>query len=145
MRIPGESRVPCDLPPGKLSHDVREAMNDSPWILSQTVHQPAGASERSTSLMIIVGNPVIEVDTSLPGTRVVRVLERPAETRGLPKTIVVYNGTELVSKALDEWAYRNHIRLHFIEPGKLVQSAIVESFNGRFRDKCLNEHCFTNH
>lgn len=55
--------------------------------------------------------PAIEVDTSLPGTRVVRVLERLSETRGLPKVIVVDNGPELISKALDEWAYRNHVRL----------------------------------
>jgi len=87
--------------------------------------------------------PVIEVDTSLPGTRVVRILERLAETRGLPQAIVVDNGPELISKALDEWAYRNRVRLHFIEPGKPVQNAFVESFNGKFRDECLNEHWFT--
>jgi len=87
--------------------------------------------------------PAIEVDTSLPGARVVRVLERLSETRGLPKAIVVDNGPELISKVLDEWAYRNKVRLHFIEPGKPIQNAFVESFNGRFRDECLNEHWFT--
>jgi len=87
--------------------------------------------------------PVIEVDTSLTGARVVRVLDRLAETRGLPSGIVVDNGPELVSKALDEWAYRNKVRLCFIEPGKPIQNAFVESFNGRFRDECLNEHWFT--
>jgi len=87
--------------------------------------------------------PAIEVDTSLTGMRVVRVLERLAETRGLPKAIVVDNGPELISKVLDEWAYRNDVRLHFIEPGKPVQNAFVESFNGKFRDECLNEHWFT--
>ncbi|MCP4602777.1 MAG: transposase [Proteobacteria bacterium] len=45
---------------------------------------------------------------------------------------------------MDEWAYRNGVRLHFIEPGKPVQNAFVESFNGKFRDECLNEHWFTN-
>lgn len=88
--------------------------------------------------------PAIEVDTSLTGARVVRVLERLAETRGLPLGIVVDNGPELISRALDEWAYRNNVRLHFIEPGKPVQNAFVESFNGKFRDECLNEHWFTN-
>ena len=87
--------------------------------------------------------PVIEVDTSLTGMRVVRVLERLSQTRKLPKAIVVDNGPELISKALDEWAYRNGVRLHFIEPGKPVQNAFVESFNGKFRDECLNEHWFT--
>jgi len=87
--------------------------------------------------------PAIEVDTSLTGTRVVRVLDRLKEARGLPRGIVVDNGPELISKALDEWAYRNGVRLHFIEPGKPVQNAFVESFNGKFRDECLNEHWFT--
>ncbi len=86
--------------------------------------------------------PAIEVDTSLPGTRVVRVLDRLAETRGLPHEIVLDNGPEMISKALDEWAYRRGVRLNFIEPGKPIQNAFVESFNGRFRDECLNEHWF---
>jgi len=88
--------------------------------------------------------PAIEVDTSLTGARVVRVLERLSQTRKLPSAIVVDNGPELISKALDEWAYRNGVRLHFIEPGKPVQNAFVESFNGKFRDECLNEHWFIN-
>ncbi len=87
---------------------------------------------------------VIEVDTSLPGSRVVRVLDRLAETRGLPAEIVLDNGPEMISKALDEWAYRRGVRLNFIEPGKPVQNAFIESFNGRFRDECLNEHWFLN-
>ena len=86
--------------------------------------------------------PAIEVDTSLPGTRVVRVLDRLAETRGLPGAIVLDNGPEMTGKALDEWAWRNGVRLHFIEPGKPVQNAFVESFNGKFRDECLNENWF---
>ena len=61
----------------------------------------------------------------------------------MPRAIVVDNGPELISKALDEWANRNGVRLHFIEPGKPVQNAFVESFNGKFRDECLNEHWFT--
>ena len=53
----------------------------------------------------------------------------------MPKAIVVDNVLELLSKALDEWAYRNNVRLHFIEPGRPIQNAFVESFNGRFRDE----------
>ncbi len=86
--------------------------------------------------------PAIDVDTSLPGGRVVRVLERLAKTRGLPAEIVLDNGAEMISKALDEWAYRRCVRLNFIGPGKPVQNAFVESSNGRFRDECLNEHWF---
>jgi putative transposase len=84
----------------------------------------------------------IEVDTSLPGRRVAGVLERLAESRGLPHSVTVDNGPEFVSKALDEWAYRNQLKLQFIEPGKPQQNAYIESFNGKFRDECLNEHWF---
>ncbi len=84
----------------------------------------------------------IEVDTSLPGRRVVGVLERLAESRGLPQSVTVDNGPEFVSKALDEWAYRQQLQLRFIEPGKPQQNAYIESFNGKFRDECLNEHWF---
>jgi putative transposase len=86
--------------------------------------------------------PAIEVDTSLPGARVVRVLERLAETRGLPKEIIVDNGPEMIGKALDQWAWRYGVRLHFIDLGKPTQNAFIESFNGRFRDECLNENWF---
>jgi len=86
--------------------------------------------------------PVIEVDTSLGGKRVVRVLDRLAETRGLPKIITMDNGPEFAGEALDEWAYRNGVELNFIRPGKPVENAYAESFNGKFRDECLNEHWF---
>jgi putative transposase len=84
----------------------------------------------------------IEVDTSLPGARVVRVLERLSETRSLPKTIVTDNGPEFTSKAMLLWSEERDIRIHFIEPGKPSQNAFVESFNGKFRDECLNENWF---
>jgi putative transposase len=84
----------------------------------------------------------IEVDTSLPGRRVVSVLERLAEFRGLPQSVTLDNGPEFISKALDEWAYRQQLQLRFIEPGKPQQNCYVESFNGKFRDECLNEHWF---
>lgn len=84
----------------------------------------------------------IEVDTSLTGRRVVTVLERLAESRGLPKSVTVDNGPEFAGKVLDEWAYRQHLQLRFIDPGKPQQNACIESFNGKFRDECLNEHWF---
>jgi putative transposase len=85
----------------------------------------------------------IEVDTSLPGVRVARVLDRLVSARGSPpKTIKLDNGPELVSRALDQWAYERGVYLDFIEPGKPVQNCFIESFNGRLRDECLNEHWF---
>jgi putative transposase len=84
----------------------------------------------------------IEVDTSLPGRRVVSVLERLAESRGLPQSVTVDNGPEFAGKALDGWAYSQGLHLRFIQPGKPQQNAYIESFNGKFRDECLNEHWF---
>jgi putative transposase len=86
----------------------------------------------------------IEVDTSISGLRVARVLDRVIAGRGAqPEEIVLDNGPELTGKALDQWAYARGVRLRFIEPGKPVQNAFIESFNGRLRDECLNEHWFT--
>ena len=84
----------------------------------------------------------IEVDTSLPALRVVRVLEKLRMTRGLPVRIVIDNGTEFTSKALDEWAYTNNVTLHFITPGRPMENGYIESFHGKFREECLNEHWF---
>jgi putative transposase len=86
--------------------------------------------------------PVIEVDTSLGGRRVVQVLEQLSESRGLPDVITIDNGPEFAGKALDEWAYRRGVKLNFIRPGKPVENAYAESFIGRLRDECLNENWF---
>lgn len=84
----------------------------------------------------------IEVDRSLSGARVARVLEQVVAERGLPEVIVSDNGPEFISHALDRWAYARGVTLHFIQPGKPTQNAFVESFNGTFRDECLDEHWF---
>lgn len=86
--------------------------------------------------------PSIEVARSLPSVRVVEVLERLKLERGLPEAIVLDNGPEMISLVLDQWAYENKVKLHFIEPGKPTQNAFIESFNGTFRDECLNMHWF---
>ena len=85
----------------------------------------------------------IEVDTSLPGARVVRALDQLIHDRATPKAIVLDNGPELTSQVLDQWAYQHHVELQFIDPGKPTQNAFIESFNSRFRDECLNAHWFT--
>ena len=84
----------------------------------------------------------IEVDTSIGGEHVVRVLNQIAEEKGLPKYITIDNGPEFRSKALDKWAYENQVVLDFIRPGKPVDNCFVESFNSRFRNECLNSHYF---
>jgi putative transposase len=84
----------------------------------------------------------IEVDTSQSGHRVCRVLDRLVAERGHPKRILTDNGPEFTSKAVDRWAYEHCVEWQFIEPGKPVQNAFVESFNGTMRNECLNEHWF---
>jgi putative transposase len=87
--------------------------------------------------------PAIEVDTSLGGLRVRRVLDRIASERGLPEAIVLDNGPEFRGRALAAWSEERRVRLEFIQPGKPVQNAYIESFNGRLRDECLNANWFT--
>jgi putative transposase len=84
----------------------------------------------------------VEVDTSLTGQRVTRVLERLCATRGRPERLVSDNGPEFTGQAVDSWAYQRGVQWQFIEPGKPVQNAYIESFNGKFRNECLNEHWF---
>ncbi len=86
--------------------------------------------------------PAMEVDTSISGVRVTRVLDRAIELHGTPNMIVVDNGPEFRSKALDAWAKQQGVHLHWIQPGKPTQNAYIESFNGRLRDECLNQHDF---
>ena len=86
----------------------------------------------------------IEVDTSINGVRVTNILNRVAIMRGLPDMIKVDNGPEFISKAMDAWAYQRQIHLQFSRPGKPVDNRFIESFNGRFRDECLNDNWFMN-
>jgi putative transposase len=85
----------------------------------------------------------IEVDTSLGGGRVVRVLEELKARRGLPRQIRSDNGPEFVSRTVEQWAYEQGLQWHTIQPGRPMENGYVESFNGRFRDECLNENWFT--
>ena len=87
--------------------------------------------------------PAIEVDSSLGGLRVRRVLDRIASERGLPEAIVLDNGPEFRGRALAAWSEERRVRLEFIQPGKPAQNAYAESFNGRLRDECLNANWFT--
>ncbi len=85
----------------------------------------------------------IEVDTSISGERVTRTLDQAAEFYGLPECIRTDNGPEFIGNAMDKWAYKNGVKLEFIEPGKPMQNGYIESFNGKLRDECLNENWFT--
>ena len=87
-------------------------------------------------------SPAIAVGASLTGERVVTLLDRLRSTVGVPQRIAIDNGPEFISKALDAWAYQNGVQLEFSRPGKPTDNAFAESFNGRFRDECLNLHWF---
>ncbi len=84
------------------------------------------------------------VDTSLSGERVARELDRIADMRAYPCMVVRDNGTELISNAILKWQEDRKVDWHYIAPGKPMQNGFVESFNGRMRDECLNEHLFDN-
>jgi putative transposase len=84
------------------------------------------------------------VDTSLTSLRVARELDRVAELRRYPGIVVSDTGTELTSNAILTWQQQHGVEWHYIAPGKPMQNGFVESFNGRLRDECLNEHLFTN-
>ena len=85
----------------------------------------------------------IEVERAISGHGVARVLDRLALTRGLPQVIRTDNGKEFCGRAMLTWAHERGVRLFLIQPGKPNQNAYIESFNGRFRDECLNENWFT--
>jgi putative transposase len=87
-------------------------------------------------------SPAIVADFSIKGERVVAVLDSLKATIGLPQRLAVDNGPEFISKALDAWAYRNGVTLEFSRPGKPTDNAFVESFNGHFRQECLDQHWF---
>lgn len=109
--------------------------------------QDALASGRTIRLLSVIDvftreALALEVDTSLPGSRVVRVLDRLRGERPLPTRLVLDNGPELISRVLEQWAHAHAVILPFIDPGKPTQNAYCESFHGRVRDECLNEHWF---
>ncbi len=85
---------------------------------------------------------VIEVERAISGMGVTRVMDRLALRRGLPRVIRSDNSKEFWGKAMVTWAHERGVQLPLIEPGKPNQNAYIESFNGRLRDECLNEHWF---
>ncbi|EHJ91478.1 hypothetical protein KUC_2653 [Vreelandella boliviensis LC1] len=82
-------------------------------------------------------------ERAIGGLSLTRILDHLAVHRGLPNAIRIDNGKEFCGRAMVAWAYLRGIALFLIEPGKPNQNAYIESFNGRFRDECLNEHWFT--
>jgi putative transposase len=131
-----EPRVPLPAPGGPLQC----------WSMDFVADQLSDG--RPFRLLTLMDNfsrvsPAIEVDFSLNGKRVVEVMERLKMTCGLPQTIKVDNGSEFISKVVDEWAHHNKVNLDFSRLGKPTDNAFIESFNGRLRQECLNQNRFT--
>jgi putative transposase len=136
-KLPATLRVPlpaADRPNQRWSMDF--------------IHDSLGMGRRFRVLTIVDDytrqSPALKVDTSLGGADVVRTLQELSASHGTPQVITVDNGPEFTSKALHDWARRSGVRLNHITPGKPMQNAYIESFNGRFREECLNEHWFLN-
>ena len=129
----------------RKKHSTPKRMNER-W--SMDFMSDSLASGRQIRLLNVVDDwsrecLVMEVDTSLPGARVARVLDRLIAARGRPESIVLDNGPEFTGEALDRWAYETGVTLSFIRPGKPIENCFVESFNGKVRDERLNQHWFT--
>ena len=86
--------------------------------------------------------PLLEPGVSMTGKAVAGALERLSFAGPLPRVITVDNGSEFYSQAIDSWAYRRGVQLEFIRPGKPVENAFIESFNGKLRDECLSQSWF---
>lgn len=130
---------------------LREALpvperRDDVWSMD-FVHDELVDCRRFKSLTIIDHctreSPAIHVDRSIRGTHVVEVLEQLRLQGRKPGTIVMDNGSEFTSKAMAAWAAIHNVRLFFIEPGKPTQNAFIESFNGKFRNECLDQNWFS--
>ena len=106
------------------------------------------ASGRTLKILVITDDATHESVATVPehtigGNHLTRILDAICSQRGKPLVIRTDNGPEFTGEAMLTWAHRHGIALRLIEPGKPNQNAYVESFNGRLRDECLNEHWFT--
>jgi putative transposase len=105
-----------------------------------------GRKIRTLNILDLFGREClrIEVGSSLPSRRVISVLEELELERGLPKEIIIDNGTEYTSKLMQIWAKNRGVTLCYITPGKPMENGYIESFNGKFREECLNQNWFKN-
>jgi putative transposase len=118
---------------------------DQPWSMDFVAEQlQDGTRFRSLTIIDIDTREAvaIEVGQSLKGDDVVRTLNRRKLERDVPKVLFCDNGSAFTSHAMDLWAYRNGVKIDFSRPGKPTDNAFIESFNGTFRNECLNTHWF---
>jgi len=134
------------IPVGDRQPLARPAAANEVWSMDFVFDRVA--SGRSIKCLTVVDDATHEAvavvpEHSISGDHLTRILDQVCAQRGKPGVIRSDNGAEFTGKAMLNWAYRNGVTLKLIEPGKPNQNAYVESFNGRLRDECLNEHWFT--
>lgn len=132
-KIRTQPRVPMPPPSGPNERWSMDFMSDQ-----------LGPSGRRFRVLTMIDEFTREcvalfADFSIPGQRVTRVLDGLSR---IPKSIVIDNGSEFTGRVMDAWAHQNKVKLDFIRPGKPNENAFIESFNGKFRDECLNENWF---
>lgn len=132
-RLRTQPRVPMPAPSGPSQRWSMDFVSDQ-----------LGASGRRFRVLTVIDEYTRECvalypDFSIPGQLVAHVLDGIGT---LPKSIVIDNGSEFTGRAMDTWAFERDVKLDFISPGKPNENAFIESFNGRFRDECLNGNWF---
>jgi putative transposase len=137
IKIKSNVRVPLEVP----------TKPNQRWCMDFVSDQlgPTGRRFRVLTVVDVFTRECVSLfaDFSIPGAAVARALELAAIERGrFPDSIVIDNGSEFTGKAMDQWAFENKIQLDFIRPGKPQENGFIESFNGKFRDECLNENWF---
>lgn len=135
------------VPVGERQPLTRPNVSNEVWSMDFVFDR--SADERVIKSLTIVDDATHEAVAIVPahaigGLAVTRILDALSTYRGLPKIIRTDNGKEFCGRAMLTWAHQQGVQLRLIEPGKPNQNAYIESFNGRFRDECLNEHWFLN-
>ena len=134
------------IPVGERQPLIRPCAPNEVWSMDFVFDRVAdGRSIKCLAIVDDATHEAVAVDPehSIGGERLARLLDRICSLRGRPKVIRTDNGREFTGRAMLTWAHRNGVELKLIQPGKPNQNAYVESFNGRLRDECLNEHWFT--
>ena len=135
------------VPVGERQPLVRPSTANDVWSMDFVFDRSADG--RVIKCLTIVDDATHESVAIVPeraigGAHLTRILDQLATTRGLPRVIRTDNGKEFCGRAMLSWAHAHQVTLRLIEPGKPNQNAYIESFNGRLRDECLNEHWFLN-
>jgi transposase InsO family protein len=133
------------IPPADRQPLIRPGAANAVWSMDFVFDRIA--SGRTIKCLAIVDDATHEAVAVIPehnmgGDRLVRLMDEVCARRGRPAIIRTDNGKEFTGRAMLNWAHRHGIALRLIEPGKPNQNAYIESFNGRLRDECLNEHWF---